>query len=183
MDRNINYLCLFCGLLLLGSGFYFSAFRVPGTIYLRSPRRCDRRGLYETNLTYQATCPTNRTASRTYYRRRVRRSLFDGRADDPLYGVPRRRQSTTSQFNTPTRRSPRTQTKSQSPTSKHVQPSNLKRRNPQPTKLKRQKPPRRIRRTRQQQRRSLSNRGVFSTPRRRRSSVRSFRGGGPGAGK
>ncbi|MBE9033455.1 hypothetical protein IQ266_27365 [filamentous cyanobacterium LEGE 11480] len=64
-------------LLLLGGGILFSSlyvtmFRPLSAINLREPNRCDRHSLYDTDVTYQDTCPANRTTYRTYYGARSR---------------------------------------------------------------------------------------------------------------
>ena len=143
----------------------------PSAISLRSTQRCDNSGLYDTSMTYQDSCQTNRSVNRTYYRRQIQRLLLD---DDSTNQMPRSQRSVRRNFSNSRR------TRRQSPTTKL---RSKPRQDRQPVRKTKPPAPRRIRRTVKQQQKSRAKRGLIKIPRSRRGTVSGFRGGGPGAGK
>ncbi len=85
----MNYLWLLLGLGIVTGSFYFSMLRPMRGIDFRSNNRCDARGRYNTDLTYQDTCPTNRSTNRIYYGPTVR-----GFSGGGLGTTPRRNAAT-----------------------------------------------------------------------------------------
>jgi hypothetical protein len=75
----MGYVFLLLGIILMGGGLFFSA-RPVRTIDLRQANRCDTIGRYGTQITYQETCPMNRSTNSggTAVRRSTGRSFRGG---------------------------------------------------------------------------------------------------------
>ncbi|MBE9033267.1 hypothetical protein IQ266_26385, partial [filamentous cyanobacterium LEGE 11480] len=62
----MNYLFLLLGLGIAGGSLFYGLIRPPA-LNFRARNQCHNHSRYDMDVTYQDTCPANRTTYRTYY--------------------------------------------------------------------------------------------------------------------